>query len=119
MNKIDIEWTRSFPHILYNVFLDMILSGSWKTKCLFCQPGLVLIDEVQSPDTYILIMIEGIEYIIRKAGEEVDQEPWLHVVDPDNSGITDHFTPGSNICGVEVEDNVNEEYHINNGVDHK
>lgn len=81
--------------------------------------SLVHIDTVQSPDTYILIMIEGIEHIIRKAGKKVDQEPRLHVVDSDDSGVTDHFPPRSNISGVEIKDNVNEEYHIDNGVNYK
>ena len=81
--------------------------------------SLIHIDKVQSPDTHILIMIEGIEHIIGKAGEKIYQEPWLHVVDSDDSWITDNFAPRSNIGGVKVEDNVNEEYHINYWVDHK
>ena len=41
------------------------------------------------------------------------------VENSDNSWVTDNFAPRSNIGGVEVEDNVNEEYHINYWVDHK
>ena len=113
--KIDIEQDLP-PNILDNtyVFFDMILSAAWQTKCLF-HPGQYL----SSSETYILIVVEGIEHVVGKAGEEVDEEPGLHVVDPYDGRVAYHFTSGPHIRGVEVEDDVNEEYHIDDWVDHK
>ena len=63
-------------------------------------------------------MIKGIEDIIWEAWQKVNDEPRLKVIDTDDSWITDNLPSRSNISGVEVEDNINEEYHIDNRVDH-
>ena len=63
-------------------------------------------------------MIKGIEDIIWEAWQKVNDEPRLKVIDTDDSWITYNLSSRSNICGVEVEDNINEEYHIDNRVDH-
>ena len=68
--------------------------------------------------TYIFVMIKGIEDIIWEAWQKVNDEPRLKVIDTDDSWITYNLPSRSNICGVEVEDNINEEYHIDNRVDH-
>ena len=61
-------------------------------------------------------MIKSIEDIIWKAGKKVNDEPRLEIVDSDDRWVTNHFSTWSNIGCVEVEDNVNEEYYIHNGV---
>ena len=63
-------------------------------------------------------MIKGIEDIIWEAWQKVNDEPRLQVIDTDDSWITYNLPSRSNVCGVEVEDNINEEYHIDNRVDH-
>ena len=63
-------------------------------------------------------MIESIEDVVGEAGEEVDDEPGLEIVDPDDGGVAHHLAARPHVRRVEVEDDVNEEYHINDWVYH-
>ena len=70
-------------------------------------------------NTHIFIVVKSIEDIIWKTREQVNDEPRLEIVDSDDCRVTDNLATRSNIRCVEVEDDVNEEYHIYNGVHHK
>ena len=69
--------------------------------------------------SYVLIMVEGIEDVVGQTGEKVDDEPRLEIVDSDDGGVRHHLPPRSHVGGVEVEDDVNEEDHVHDGVDHQ
>ena len=64
-------------------------------------------------------MIESIEDVVGEAGEEVDDEPGLEIVDPDDGGVAHHLAARPHVRRVEVEDDVNEEDHVHDGVDHQ
>ena len=64
-------------------------------------------------------MVEGIEDIVGETREEVDDEPRLEIVDPDDGGVAHHLPTGPHVGGVEVEDDVDEENHIHYRVHHQ
>ena len=69
--------------------------------------------------SYVLIMVEGIEDVVGQTGEKVDDAPRLEIVDSDDGGVGHDLPPRSHVGGVEVEDDINEEYHIHDRVHHQ
>ena len=64
-------------------------------------------------------MIEGVEHVVRQAGEQVDDEPRLEVVHAYDLGIADHLAAGAHERRVEVEHDVDEEDDVHYGVHHQ
>lgn len=64
-------------------------------------------------------MIECIEDIVRQAGKEVDDEPRLEIVHPDDLWIADYLSARSHERRVEVQNNIDKEYNINNRIYNK
>ena len=81
--------------------------------------SIIIINYLVSPISYVLVVIEGIEDVIGQTGEEVYDEPGLEIVHPDDCGVADNLSPGPYVGGVEVEDDINEEYHIHYRVHHQ
>jgi hypothetical protein len=71
------------------------------------------------PTTYILVVVEGVEDVVRQAAQQIDDEPALEVVHPDDFGVGDDFSPGSHKSGVKVQNDIDEEYDVDDGVDHQ
>ena len=69
--------------------------------------------------TYVFVVVESVEHIVRQTGEEIDDEPTFEVIHADDFWIGDHFTARSDKGGVEVEDDVDEEDDVNDRIDHK
>lgn len=69
--------------------------------------------------TYIFVVIEGIEHIIRQAGEQVYEEPRLEIILPYNLWITDNFSAGTHEGRVKIQHYIDEKHHVHNGVYHK
>ena len=76
-------------------------------------------DKLLSAQSYVLVMVEGIKDIVGETREKVDDEPRLEIVDPDDGWVADHLPARPHVGGVEVEDDINEEYHIHYGVNHQ
>lgn len=68
---------------------------------------------------YLFVVIERVEHVVRQTGEQVDDEPRPKVVHTDDLWIGDHLSARPNERGVEVEHNVDEEYDVDNGIDHQ
>ncbi len=64
-------------------------------------------------------MVESVEDVVGEAGEEVDDEPGLEVVEADDLWVRDDLSAGADVRGVEVEDDVDEEDDVDDGVDHQ
>jgi len=64
-------------------------------------------------------MVECIEHVIRKAREEINEEPRLQIIHTDDLRFGDDFSAGANESSVEVKDDVNEEDDIHNGVNNE
>ncbi len=62
-------------------------------------------------------MVERVEYVVGEAGQQVDDEPRLEVVEPDDLGVGDDLAAGAHVGGVEVEHDVDEEDDVDDGVD--
>ena len=75
--------------------------------------------KVFSAQTYVLVVVEGIEDIVGETREKVDDEPRLEIVDPDDGWVADHLPAGPHVGGVEVEDDIDEENHIHYRVHHQ
>ena len=69
--------------------------------------------------THIFVVIEGVEHVVGQAGEEVDDKPRLEVVHADDLGVADHLSARTHERRVEVENDVDEEDDVHNGVDHE
>jgi hypothetical protein len=69
--------------------------------------------------TYIFIMVERIEHVIRKAREKIDEKPRFQIIHANDLRLGHDLTPRSNKSRVEVENNVNEEDDVHNGVDYQ
>lgn len=64
-------------------------------------------------------MIESIKDIIGQTAEQINDKPRLEIINPDDLGIRDHFTPGTHVGGVKVQDDVDEEDDVYDGVDYQ
>ena len=69
--------------------------------------------------TNLINIFKGIDDIIRKTGEQVNNEPCLHIVHSDELRIGDHLPCRTYECGVEVENNVHQEDDVHNAVHHQ
>jgi hypothetical protein len=67
--------------------------------------------------TYVFSVLERIENIVGQARQEIDDEPTLQVVEPNQSRIADHLTGLTHVSGVKVEHDVEEENDVDNRVD--
>ena len=65
--------------------------------------------------TYIL-GAECIEHVVRQTREQVDYEPGLEVVAPDDGRIGDHLAAWAHECRMEVEQNINGKNNIDHTV---
>lgn len=61
-------------------------------------------------------MVECIEHVVRKAREKIDEKPGLQIIHTYDLGLGHDLTARANESGVKVEDNVNEEDDVYNGV---
>lgn len=68
---------------------------------------------------YLIHVLKGIDDVIRKAGQQVNDEPSLQVVHANKFWIRDYFSTGTNECRVEVEDDVYQEDDIHYAVQHQ
>ena len=79
----------------------------------------------------VVIVVKGVEDIVREAGEKVDQEPglWmsnikhqlyqlyaepdthLEIIDADDFRVADHLAPRTHVGRVKVQDDVDEKYY--------
>lgn len=73
----------------------------------------------QNAVTYVLVVVERVEHIVRQAGEQVNDEPGLEVVHPDDFRVGHHLATRTHERRVEVEDDVDKEDDVNYGVDHQ
>lgn len=64
-------------------------------------------------------ILEGIDDVVRQAGEQVDDEPGLQVVHADQRGVRDHLPARPHERGVEVEHDVHQEDDVHDAVDHQ
>ena len=71
----------------------------------------------QVAPTNLVDLLEGIEDVVRKAGQQVDDEPALEVVHTDDLRIADDLAARSDEGRVEVEDDVDEEDDVDDAVD--
>ncbi|GFX36326.1 hypothetical protein TNCV_4932391 [Trichonephila clavipes] len=66
--------------------------------------------------TYVIVVVEGIEHVIRQTREEIDDEPTAHIIHANDLGVRNHFPSGPHESRMEVEDNVNEEDDVDDAV---
>jgi len=69
--------------------------------------------------THLFVVVECVEHVVRQAGQQVDDEPRPEVVHPDHLRVGHDLAAGPDERGVEVEHDVDEEYHVDDGVDHQ
>ena len=67
--------------------------------------------------SYILVVVEGVEDVVGQAGEEVDDEPRLEIIDSYHFWVGDDLTGGSDVRRVKVQHDVDEEDDVDDGVD--
>ena len=72
---------------------------------------------IKTKCTYVFVVVERVEDVVRQAGEEVDDEPALEVIHADDFGVGDHLAAGADERRVKVEDNVDEEDDVDDRVD--
>jgi len=73
--------------------------------------------EMKSTD--LVHVLEGVDDVIREAGQQVDDEPGLDVVHADEFGVRDDLAGRAHEGGVEVEDDVDEEDDVHDAVHHQ
>lgn len=56
----------------------------------------------QNRRTHLIHILEGVDDVVRQAGQQVDNKPGLQVVHSNQLGVWDDLTGGSNERGVEV-----------------
>ena len=66
--------------------------------------------------TYVFVVIECVEYVVRKAREEIDDEPTLEIIHADDFGVRNDFSTGTHERRMEIEHDVNEEDHVHDAV---
>lgn len=64
-------------------------------------------------------MIERVEHVVRQTGQQVDDEPRAQVVHADDLGVGHDLAAGPDERGVKIEHDVDEKYHVHDGVDHQ
>ena len=69
--------------------------------------------------TYVFIVVESVENVVRKTRKQINHEPRLQVIESDHFWIGDHLPTRANVGRVKVEYNVYEKYHVHDGVHDK
>ena len=69
--------------------------------------------------TYIIDVLKGIEHVVRKAWQKVDDKPALEIIHADYLRVWNDLPAGSNKGSVEVEHDVHKEDNIYHTVNHK
>ena len=74
---------------------------------------------IQRAQPYLIHVLEGVDDVIRQAGQQVDDKPGLQVVHADELGVGDDLPAGANEGGVEVEHDVHQEDDVHHAVQHQ
>ena len=69
--------------------------------------------------TNLVDVLEGVEDVVREAGEQVDDEPALQVVHADDVRVGHDLAVRADERRVEVEDDVDEEDDVDDAIDDK
>ena len=69
--------------------------------------------------SYLIHVLKGVDDVIGQTGQQIDDEPGLQVVHPDELGVRNDLAPRPHKGGVEVQDNVHQEDDIHHAVQHQ
>lgn len=70
----------------------------------------------RNAQTYLIHILKGIDDVIGQARQQVDDEPSLQIVHPNEFGVRDHLSTGPHEGGVEVENDIHQEDDVNYAV---
>jgi len=65
----------------------------------------------------LILSLEGVDEVVRQAGQQVDDEPRLEVVETDHARVGDDLAGRTDERRVEVDEYVDEEDDVDDGVD--
>ena len=93
--------------IQLGIIIKCVLSSKWRKV------------KREKGGTYIFIMVECVEHVVRKARKEINDEPRFKIIHSNNFGFGDNFTSRSHKSSVEVKNNVDEEDDVDDGVNYE
>lgn len=83
------------------------------------EPKQIPNKNVHKKQTYVFVVVERVEDVVRQTGEQVDDEPALEVVHSDDFGVGNDFTVRSNEGRVKIEYDVDKEDDVDDRIDHQ